>query len=165
MIFKPLQTKHHCRACGDGFCEGCLLKHMPVPWRGWGTVPMKVCNFCYNKYNTKFIESPNMIEGEETQAHGVTARYVGEAAQRAVSGAVSYSCCLISETARPTYWAPDAEILNCNVCNSDFNVKSKHHCRSCGQGVCDSCSQHKLPVPSKGWNYPVRVCDSCVKNQ
>ena len=128
-------------------------------------MPVKVCNSCYNKY-TRFSESPQNVDVEEAQTHGVTARYVGEAAQRAVSGAVNYSCGIISETARPTYWAPDAEIVCCNVCKSDFNLKnlSKHHCRFCGQGICDACSQQKRAIPSKGWNYPVRICDSCVKN-
>eukprot|EP00731_Ephydatia_muelleri_P028164 Em0019g1037a len=161
--FKPSQTKHHCRACGEGFCENCLIKLMPVPWRGWGTVPVKVCNPCHSKHNTKFNESLQMVEIEEAQTHGVTARYVGEVAQKAVSGAMNYSCGIILETARPTYWVPDEEILNCNVCKCDLNLKSKHHCRFCGQGVCDACSHQRKPVPSKGWNYPVRICDTCVK--
>lgn len=38
---------------------------------------------------------------------------------------------------------------------------SKHHCRACGQGVCGPCSTHNKPVPSRGWDHPVRVCDSC----
>lgn len=38
---------------------------------------------------------------------------------------------------------------------------SKHHCRACGQGVCGPCSSHIRPVPSRGWDHPVRVCDGC----
>lgn len=38
---------------------------------------------------------------------------------------------------------------------------SKHHCRACGQGVCGPCSTHIKPVPSRGWDHPVRVCDTC----
>ncbi|KAJ8305039.1 hypothetical protein KUTeg_017407 [Tegillarca granosa] len=34
----PLENeqKHHCRACGKGFCDSCSSKKRPVPERGWG---------------------------------------------------------------------------------------------------------------------------------
>ena len=61
--FTQRETKHHCRACGEGFCDGCCSKSMPVPWRGWGSVPVKVCTACYNKHHrgtsSKFSISEN----------------------------------------------------------------------------------------------------------
>ena len=41
------------------------------------------------------------------------------------------------------------------------NVVSLHHCRSCGNGVCDDCSRTRKPVPVQGWDQPVRICDKC----
>ena len=35
-------------------------------------------------------------------------------------------------------------------------------CRQCGQGVCDDCSRGRKPVAMRGWDTPVRVCDSCL---
>lgn len=39
--------------------------------------------------------------------------------------------------------------------------RRRHHCRSCGQAVCDACSQGRRPVPERGWTTDVRVCDTC----
>ena len=41
-------TKHHCRACGEGFCDSCSNYKMPVPERGWGADPVRVCFGCFN---------------------------------------------------------------------------------------------------------------------
>lgn len=48
--------------------------------------------------------------------------------------------------------------LPANLCD-----RRRHHCRSCGQAVCDFCSQNRRPVPERGWITDVRVCDSCNK--
>ena len=29
-------------------------------------------------------------------------------------------------------------------------------------GVCNSCSATRRPVPHRGWDTPVRVCDNCL---
>ena len=68
---------------------------------------------------------------------------------------------MLTDAARPSYWVPDIEITSCSICDTDKDFK--HHCRSCGQGVCEGCSKTRRPVPSKGWDHPVRVCDKCVK--
>ena len=68
----------------------------------------------------------------------------------------------IKDSARPEYWIPDKDIADCHVCHTEFNEKiAIHHCRCCGQGVCDSCSQSRKPVPSRGWDQPVRICNEC----
>jgi hypothetical protein len=66
-------------------------------------------------------------------------------------------------------WMPDSERSSCAVCNSRFSViLRKHHCRKCGEVVCDACSRRRVelkdPVmqpgkPAEGG--PVRVCDNC----
>lgn len=68
----------------------------------------------------------------------------------------------VKDVARPDYWVPDQDITQCHQCSKTFTpAMSKHHCRACGQGVCGPCSTNIRPVPSRGWDHPVRVCDSC----
>lgn len=73
---------------------------------------------------------------------------------------------VLKDSARPAYWAPDEEITHCCVCEKEFSIKLPiHHCRDCGQGVCDVCSPARKPVPLRGWDYPVRVCMKCEKKK
>ena len=50
--FKPAAIKHHCRACGEGFCDDCSSHKACVPARGWDS-PVRVCDHCYKKLNSK----------------------------------------------------------------------------------------------------------------
>ena len=121
------------------------------------------------------------------------------------SAVLEYPINAIKDSARPSYWVPDDEIISCFVCDrsfdkggggnnslnssftaegtrstvvdqtqniagkSNFNRQSNlstspvklHHCRKCGQGVCDDCSRTRKPVPIRGWDQPVRLCDKC----
>lgn len=96
----------------------------------------------------------------------VAARKVTEVVQSAVGilkSAIEYPKELITDAARPGYWVPDSDVVTCNCCNAAFKEKdTKHHCRACGMGVCSNCSESRRPVPSRGWDHPVRVCDQCA---
>jgi len=73
-----------------------------------------------------------------------------------------YMSVALRDAARPTYWEADEGIKSCNVCGTAFGPLLKlHHCRACGKGVCGPCSPQLRPVPSRGWDHPVRVCSSC----
>lgn len=83
----------------------------------------------------------------------------------------------IKDSARPSYWVPDAEAPNCALCNMAFGTaeeldknalflsvqpngspsrdvnyspskvagdRKRHHCRACGQAVCNSKNVFKL---------------------
>ncbi|XP_065260475.1 zinc finger FYVE domain-containing protein 1 [Emys orbicularis] len=162
--FKDNDTKHHCRACGEGFCDGCSSKSRPVPERGWGPAPVRVCDNCHDSRGIR-LDVPE----SQTEEEGGTliARKVGEAVQNtlgAVVTAIDIPLGLVKDAARPAYWVPDHEILHCHNCQKEFNIKlSKHHCRACGQGFCDECSNERRAVPSRGWDHPVRVCFNCNK--
>lgn len=119
--FDSSRTKHHCRACGGGFCEQCSSHSMPVPQRGWGNSPVRVCDSCCSSrkdrdysHNSKHTSS----EGESTTSgqtvhstlspsrecgnESVTARYMGEVVQSAVGvvvDAIKYPKDLIVESA------------------------------------------------------------------
>lgn len=69
-------------------------------------------------------------------------------------------------------WMPDATRTSCTICTTAFTTfNRKHHCRKCGNLVCDKCSKARQVV-----NFPavekaseavdisagqVRVCDNC----
>lgn len=154
-LFEALDEKHHCRACGGGFCDNCSSHSRPVPERGWGSSPVRVCDNCYKEE----IKPPDNAE--------VTARKVSEVLQTTlgtVVSAIEYPIGFIKDSARPAYWIPDHEISHCTVCQTEFSPKLPiHHCRACGQGVCDLCSAARRLVPSRGWDHPVRVCSTCDK--
>uniref|UniRef100_A0A4W3JZZ5 Zinc finger FYVE-type containing 1 n=1 Tax=Callorhinchus milii TaxID=7868 RepID=A0A4W3JZZ5_CALMI len=158
--FEEQETKHHCRACGEGFCDVCSSKSKPVPERGWGVAPVRVCDGCFEGGRIRTEE-----DGDESST--LIARKVGEAVQNtlgAVVTAIDFPLGLVKDAARPTYWVPDHEIAACCQCRKEFTPKmSKHHCRACGQGFCNECSQERRSVPSRGWDHPVRVCINCNK--
>ncbi|XP_036941638.1 zinc finger FYVE domain-containing protein 1 isoform X2 [Acanthopagrus latus] len=160
--FQPNDTKHHCRACGEGFCDSCSSKTRPVPERGWGLAPVRVCDACFHN---REISTELLDAALEEEGGTLIARKVGEAVQNtlgAVVGAIDIPLGLVKDAARPAYWVPDQDITSCSECQREFAPRlSIHHCRACGQGVCDDCSQERRPVPSRGWDHPVRVCNGC----
>lgn len=64
-------------------------------------------------------------------------------------------------------WAPDSIATHCASCRRDFNLtRRKHHCRSCGEIFCNTCSEHTLPVQLNDdgqLGKPVRVCSACFE--
>jgi len=57
-----------------------------------------------------------------------------------------------------TSWVNDEDRFSCHICNKRFSMfKRKHHCRACGEVICNSCSlYHRIQSRS------MRVCVSCV---
>lgn len=161
--FPPEEKKHHCRACGNGFCQDCSSKTRPVPERGWGTEPVRVCDDCFEPAENK-TPTASREEGNESE---LTARKLGEALFSTfgvVASAMEYPIGLIKDTARPAYWQADNEVTECTVCKEKFGPRNPiHHCRSCGRCVCNGCSATRRPVPSRGWESAVRVCNDCEK--
>ncbi|XP_048516555.1 zinc finger FYVE domain-containing protein 1 isoform X2 [Dendroctonus ponderosae] len=160
---RVVPSKHHCRGCGEGFCGSCSSKKCPVPHRGWKE-PERVCDACFDELEGRGQSLIANISEEQLSGE-VTPRYIGERLVNAIS-AIKYvydvpkNC--IKEYVRPSYWTPDSECINCVLCNNPFGTQLPlHHCRDCGKGVCDNCSTSRKPVPVKGWDSPVRVCDTC----
>ncbi len=57
-------------------------------------------------------------------------------------------------------WVVDDCIPDCMLCNAPFTFLSllfgtnrRHHCRGCGRGVCDSCSQGRIRIKCVNWFY------------
>ena len=52
-------------------------------------------------------------------------------------------------------WVPDKDVLNCFLCDVKFGIiKRKHHCRTCGNIFCNSCSRYQISNS--------RACKSCA---
>ena len=186
--FDSTDKIHHCRACGEGFCSICSSKSIemnrfpvyqsihvtdyqrPVPDRGWGYQAVRVCKSCYSATSDGVLD----VSGPNTEPNEVQVRKVGETVYGTVSSlasALEFPINVIKDSARPDYWVPDSEISSCFVCDRDLGPgvtsgsgesRRVHHCRQCGQGVCSSCSATRRPVPTRGWDTPVRVCDDCL---
>ena len=71
-------------------------------------------------------------------------------------------------------WIDDSARDKCALCKTTFGMLTrKHHCRRCGEIVCDKCSKHRKNVkyPAKdpdakgAEKQPVRVCDLCNVKQ
>ncbi|MGH0150280.1 UNVERIFIED_CONTAM: hypothetical protein FKN15_016883 [Acipenser sinensis] len=54
-------------------------------------------------------------------------------------------------------------------CSSDGGIviwnmdvqRQEHHCRKCGKALCGKCSSKRSTIPLMGFEFEVRVCDSC----
>lgn len=62
-------------------------------------------------------------------------------------------------------WMPNDLAKDCARCGVAFSMlRRKHHCRLCGLVVCDTCSQHAVPLPEQQLSpRPVRVCHWCYR--
>ncbi|CAI5738789.1 unnamed protein product [Peronospora destructor] len=60
-----------------------------------------------------------------------------------------------------TQWKP-ARSNKCAICMCSFSiVKSKHHCRACGEAVCGQCSRKWTLQPGAQAETQARLCTSC----
>ncbi|OQR81419.1 hypothetical protein THRCLA_11753 [Thraustotheca clavata] len=54
--------------------------------------------------------------------------------------------------------------MECHICKISLGIRRiKHHCRNCGNSVCNAHSRNQLPLPKYGILRAVRVCDKCTK--
>ena len=64
-------------------------------------------------------------------------------------------------------WRQDKDAKQCHVCSRKFTtIWRRHHCRRCGEVVCDACSKSRVPMSkfltiSSDSDKLARVCDSC----
>ena len=75
-------------------------------------------------------------------------------------------------------WEKSEHFSTCAICGEEFGIRRwKHHCRKCGQLVCDNCSKHESPIWYEKNNVRshyrhnekinvqefARTCDNCWK--
>ncbi|CAG8493300.1 2198_t:CDS:10 [Cetraspora pellucida] len=64
--FTPLRRKHHCRQCGNIFCQECTSKNIALPQLGY-LKPERVCSGCFEiAYLVGYVISND----KSTQTHG-----------------------------------------------------------------------------------------------
>ncbi|ORX48493.1 FYVE-domain-containing protein [Hesseltinella vesiculosa] len=67
--FGHFRRRHHCRHCGNIFCQECSSKNVILPQLGYGGKPMRVCNECFEvAYLVTYAISEE--HGLPTQIHG-----------------------------------------------------------------------------------------------
>lgn len=63
-------------------------------------------------------------------------------------------------------WIPFEWVPFCMCCAEIFNwMRSKTHCRNCGQVVCKGCCNTKRRLEYCGYLEPVPVCERCVREE
>ncbi|ETV68183.1 hypothetical protein, variant [Aphanomyces astaci] len=65
---------------------------------------------------------------------------------------------------RPGHWVKDECRSHCNICMQQFHAfRRRHHCRTCGEVLCHSCSKHKkIRLLQLNYDLGVRICTFCV---
>ena len=59
-------------------------------------------------------------------------------------------------------WADDSESEHCSACQIKFSTLTRrHHCRSCGEIFCGTCTAHTHALPDLDYDREVRVCRPC----
>ncbi|OXU20485.1 hypothetical protein TSAR_001428 [Trichomalopsis sarcophagae] len=116
-IFLPTDTKHHCRSCGEGFCAGCSSRTKCVPERNWYT-PVRVCDHCYDRDANSNEELREIMASDDVTVRKMSEHVVSTFS--AVGTVFNYSKAIIKDTARPSYWVPDSEVVCCCVRDTIF---------------------------------------------
>jgi hypothetical protein len=65
-------------------------------------------------------------------------------------------------------WVLNDDVDHCMICQeafSDSMISGKHHCRACGDVICNSCSQGRAVVQPVETLGAVRVCGQCFYGQ
>jgi len=102
--------------------------------------------------------------------HGAAQDHSGDSYKQALEEAL-----FAAKGVTPVQWKSFGEVSSCPCCKSDFTwssvlrsephrLQARWHCHSCGDVVCDGCSQQKRPLPQAGIMREVRVCDRCFLN-
>ncbi|CAF0821626.1 unnamed protein product [Adineta steineri] len=178
-------SKHHCRACGHIFCDTCTKNRAIVPLLDTKKAE-RVCDNCYHELQSQTLSSifqNNHLNTQQTPSIDYGASNTSDVTSPNVHnipmsrrflelfkdnvGSVIYNYLVepIKESTRPNYWRRDSECCACFICQHEFDNTTYrlHHCRKCGEGVCDMCSPNKRAIPERDWLTPERICKSCDK--
>ncbi|TMW57970.1 hypothetical protein Poli38472_013444 [Pythium oligandrum] len=71
---------------------------------------------------------------------------------------------VVSNLLKTDMWVHDGDRSHCNVCVQQFMAfRRRHHCRTCGEVVCGSCSsQRKIHLTEVNVECVTRVCSFCM---
>jgi hypothetical protein len=76
------------------------------------------------------------------------------------------SCSSSSSTYKGVGWVVDDDFDDCMICGINFGFFTlKHHCRSCGNLICDSCSPYFVVIYELSDMGKLRICVQCYYGQ
>lgn len=63
-------------------------------------------------------------------------------------------------------WILNEDLEICMLCKNGFSMfKNKHHCKSCGNLICQTCSDQMVGIEEIEELGPLRVCSMCYYGQ
>jgi hypothetical protein len=63
-------------------------------------------------------------------------------------------------------WVLNCDATNCMICSVEFGIlRGIHHCRACGNVICDVCSKNRAVIEELRALGPQRVCSMCYWGQ
>ena len=154
--------RHHCRKCGRVVCDACSTARL-ANISGYDKAE-RACTECvlgHLEQGAALFEPTYKIvhEPRDNLASLVLlcfspALWVLDAVAR---GATPEGKKVLTTTP----FRPDSDVTQCKCCALRFGMMCrKHHCRKCGDVVCDSCSTQRLKIP--GYIEAQRMCDACA---
>ncbi len=168
--FGAFRWRHHCRACGLLFCSDCTSAQMRLPpaFRQ-GQSPMRVCLCCAAFGAARGSGFGDMEDAGLVSPAIVYRAVIGVIASLDGGGAAGAPAIGIGGGAAAAALRVDLKASGdvCCECLRAFEGKPKlarHHCRRCGQAVCEECSPDMRPLPEAGFAEPVRQCTTCVRD-
>ncbi|OQS01434.1 hypothetical protein ACHHYP_00735 [Achlya hypogyna] len=127
--------KSHCHLCGDAFCVVCLHTVLVLDAAGMQLAPQKAGAM-----------------PRDSRSEMLMARSMNEVLSA-------------DQIKNNTEWVPDNERSRCNLCTRNFgSFRRKHHCRMCGEVVCNACLLRKWAEVQRGSRIEVKVCMTCILN-
>jgi hypothetical protein len=170
--FSLFVRRHHCRICGNVFCHQCTNYKLHIDQGIWRVVAVE------GVQNRAKPQSNAEEAGKLSQGTRVLALHrVGNWLQHAGGWCITHTetqtfleplfeakpvraCRVCVYTHRP-HWTDERDRKACQRCNRKFEFFTrKHHCRLCGEVVCDACSCYKAPL-NDGDGVQVRHCFQC----
>jgi len=136
--------KHHCRGCGQIFCDACTR------WKKQG---IRVCKKCVLPV---FCERNPVVSDFAGEFNDLMdhIKDLLKKSQR-IDDLVAAQPSQAEFPLEKSKWTPDGSFEECQFCEEQFTVfKRKHHCRCCGLVFCRSCCNW-----SEAGN---RICELCI---
>ncbi|EQC42628.1 hypothetical protein, variant [Saprolegnia diclina VS20] len=106
-----------------------------------------------------------LLRGSETENHTAHARTLSQARTSAMLSPRPHSFSSASSLMLdPRDWVPNHARSGCRVCRRKFSFpfRRKHHCRMCGEVVCNGCSRLRpFVLPLQSHSVQIRICSEC----